>query len=64
MSLEYVLNMAKRELLPIKGVVGVSAMGNTIVVYVEDRDTANKIPGTYRGYPVVVYVVGKIAKSR
>lgn len=64
MSLEYVLNMAKRELLPMKGVVGISVMGNTIVVYVEDRDAANKIPSTYRGYPVVVYVVGKIAKSR
>jgi hypothetical protein len=62
--LEYVLNMAKRELLPMKGVVGISVMGNTIVVYVEDRDAANKIPSTYRGYPVVVYVVGKIAKSR
>jgi len=64
MSLKDILDMAKRELLPIKGVVGVSSMGNTIIVYVEDEGTAGKLPGVYRGYPVVVYVVGKITKSR
>jgi len=52
--------MARREFLPIKGVVGVSSIGNTIIVYVETPETAVFLPRTYYGYRVEVRVTGPI----
>jgi hypothetical protein len=60
MSFESVLEMAKRELLAIPGVVAVSGRGGVIVVYVEDESVSRLIPRSYRGYPVEVKVVGRI----
>jgi hypothetical protein len=57
--MEEVLEQAKRELLPLPGVVGVSARGYAIIVYVETQEDAAKVPKTFRGYPVRVEVVGR-----
>jgi hypothetical protein len=60
MSLERVLEEARRELLAIPGVVAVSYRDGVIVVYVEDEAVSYLIPRSYRGYPVEVRVVGRI----
>jgi hypothetical protein len=60
MSFNEVLESAKREFLQLPGVVAVSGRDNTIIVYVETEDDVRRIPSTYRGYPVVTRVVGRI----
>jgi hypothetical protein len=60
MSLEHVLEMAKREFLAIPGVVAVSYRDGVIVVYVEDESVSYLIPRSYHGYTVEVRVVGRI----
>ena len=54
------VSLARRELLPIGGVVGVGYSGETIIVYVETPEAAARIPRTYRGYPVVFKVTGRL----
>jgi hypothetical protein len=50
--------------LPIEGVVGVSYIGNTIIVYVESSETAAKVPRAYAGYVVTVKITGPIVTLR
>jgi hypothetical protein len=52
--------MAKRDFLPIRGVVGVSNIGNTLIIYIETPETANQLPRTYYGYPVTFKITGPI----
>jgi hypothetical protein len=51
---------AKREFLPIEGVVGVGSVDNTIVFYVETEADRAKLPTMYMGFPVVTRVVGRV----
>jgi len=51
---------AKRELLPVEGIVGVSFVDNTIIFYVETEEDRLKVPATYMGFPVQVKVVGRV----
>ena len=60
MTVQEAVARAKAELLRIEGIAGVSAVGNTIVVYVETEEDKAKVPGTYMGYPVVVKVIGRL----
>lgn len=55
---------AKKDLLPIKGVVGVGHTGNTIIVYIETPEVADMLPKSYYGYPVTFKVTGKIMPLR
>jgi len=48
------------KLLSIKGVVGVSAYGGKIIVYVEDADTMLRLPRMLEGVPVEPKIVGKV----
>jgi hypothetical protein len=63
-AIEEVVSQARRELLPLDGVVAVSYYDNVIVVYIESEDVARRIPRTYRGYPVEVRVVGRVGLLR
>ena len=58
-TIEEATSALRRQLLPLPGVVAVSHVGNTIVVYVEGPEDATKVPGSYMGFPVVVKVVGR-----
>jgi hypothetical protein len=51
---------AMREFLPVRGIVGVSSVGRTIVFYVETPEDVAKVPPSYYGYPVVVKVTGRV----
>jgi len=51
---------AKKDLLPVEGVVGVSHVNTTIIVYVETAEDAKKVPNVYLGYAVQVKVVGRV----
>ncbi|MEM2292759.1 MAG: hypothetical protein QXX41_05740 [Nitrososphaerota archaeon] len=54
------VSLAKRDFLPIRGVVGVGYVGNTIIIYIETPETAALIPKSYYGYPVTFKVTGPI----
>ena len=58
--MEEVLEAARRELLKIPGVVGVSARGYALVVYVEAPEDAARVPREFMGRPVRVEVVGRV----
>jgi len=58
-TIEEATSALRRLLLPLPGVVAVSHVGNTIVVYVEGPEDAAKVPRSYMGFPVVVKVVGR-----
>jgi len=51
---------ARRTLLPVEGIVAVSSVGNTIIVYVESEADRAKVPASILGYPVQVKVVGRV----
>lgn len=51
---------AKRDLLPVEGVVGVSWTDSTIIFYVETEQDRTKIPPSYLGFPTTVKVVGRV----
>jgi hypothetical protein len=59
-TIEEAVAHAKRELLPLKGVVGVSYANRTIIVYVETPEDARNIPSSYYGYPVIVKITGRV----
>jgi hypothetical protein len=59
-TIEEATSALRRQLLPLPGVVAVSHVGNTIVVYVERPEDAAKAPSSYMGFPVVVKVVGRV----
>jgi hypothetical protein len=59
-TIQEAVAMAKRDFLPIRGVVGVSNIGNTLIIYIETPETANQLPRTYYGYRVIVRVTGPI----
>jgi hypothetical protein len=63
-TIEEAASMLRKELLPIEGVVGVSHIGNTIIVYVESSETAAKVPRAYAGYVVIVKITGPIVTLR
>ena len=52
--------MARRDLLPIEGVVAVGSVDDAIVVYVETAEVAGRLPSTYRGFPVIFKVTGRV----
>jgi hypothetical protein len=58
--MEEVLEAARRELLGIPGVVGVSARGYALVVYVETPEDAARVPREFMGRRVRVEVVGRV----
>jgi hypothetical protein len=60
LRIEEAFEMAKRDFLPQPGVVGVSYRDNVIVIYVEDEETAKRMPTMYMGFRVLVKVVGKV----
>jgi hypothetical protein len=60
LSVEEAVSQARRELLAQRGVVAVSYRDGVIVVYVEDEETAKRIPRYYKGFPVEVKVVGRV----
>jgi len=59
-TVEEAASALRRWLLPLPGIVAVSSVGNTIVVYVEGPEDAAKVPRYYMGFPVVVKVVGRV----
>jgi len=59
-TIQEAVAMAKRDFLPIRGVVGVSNIGNTLIIYIETPETANQLPRTYYGYPVTFKITGPI----
>lgn len=60
MNIREVVSIAKRELLPIDGVVAVSHEDNYLIVYVETEDVIRRLPSTFYGYPVQFKVIGRI----
>jgi len=59
-TIEEAVAQAKREFLPVKGIVAVSWMNRTIVFYVETPQDAAKVPSSYYGYPTMVKITGPI----
>jgi hypothetical protein len=59
-TIEEAVARAKREFLPIKGIVAVSWMNHTILFYVETPQDAAKVPPSYYGYPTMVKITGPI----
>jgi ribosomal protein S5 len=59
-AIEEAVAQAKREFLPVKGIVAVSWMNRTIVFYVETPQDAAKVPPSYYGYPTMVKITGPI----
>jgi len=59
-TVEEATSALRRQLLPLPGVVAVSHVGNTIIVYVEGPEDAAKVPSSYMGFPVTVKVVGRV----
>lgn len=59
-TIEEAVAQAKRQYLPIPGVVGVGRMNNTIVFYVETEADIGKVPTVYAGYPTTVKVTGPV----
>lgn len=55
-----VKNKEEEDLLNIKGVTGVGLRNRRIMVYVESKEVASKIPVRIQDIPVSVYVTGKI----
>ena len=63
-TIEEAASLARREFLRIEGVVGVSYVDNTIVVYVETEADRAKVPTTFMGFPVITKVVGRVRLLR
>jgi hypothetical protein len=63
-TIEEAASRLRREILSVKGVVGVSYIGNTIIVYVESSEIALQIPKAYYGYTVVTKITGPIVTLR
>jgi len=59
-TVEEAASRLRREILPIKGVVAVSHVGNTIIVYVENAEVIRQLPTAYYGYPVTFKLTGPI----
>ena len=51
-------------LLGLKGVVGVAAKRDRLVVYVEDAEACARVPKALDGVPVECRVVGRLAALR
>jgi len=60
MSVADVFEKAKRVLLRIDGVVGVSVRDGRLVVFVESEEDVYKVPRVFEGVPVDVVVVGRV----
>jgi hypothetical protein len=63
-TIEEAATRARREFLPFKGVVAVSHVGNTIIVYVENAEVARLLPKAYFGFPVAFKLTGPIVTMR
>jgi len=61
-SIQEAVEAARREFLPMRGVVGVGWMDGAIVVYIETPDVARILPRTYMGFPVVFKVTGRLTR--
>jgi len=59
-TIQEAVAQAKREFLPVEGIVAVSFVDNVIVVYVETEADRGKVPPSYLGFPVQVRVVGRV----
>jgi hypothetical protein len=59
-SIEEAVSRLKRELLIIPGIVGISHVGTTIIVYVERAEDISKVAPSYFGFPVIVRVTGPV----
>jgi hypothetical protein len=60
LTIEEAVAQAKREFLPVKGIVAVSWINRTIVFYVETPQDAAKVPSSYYGYPTIVKITGPV----
>jgi hypothetical protein len=63
-TVEEAASRLRKEMLPIKGVVAVSHVGNTIIVYVENAEVARLLPKAYFGFPVTFKITGSIVTLR
>jgi hypothetical protein len=63
-TIQEAVALAKRDFLPIRGVVGVGYADRTIIVYVETAEVARLLPSSYYGYPVVFKVTGPVVTLR
>jgi len=59
-TIQEAVTQAMREFLPVKGIVGVSSVGRTIVFYVETPEDAAKVPPSYWGYPTIIKVTRRV----
>jgi hypothetical protein len=59
-TIEEAASRLRKEILPIKGVVAVSHVGNTIIVYVENTEVIRQLPTAYYGYAVNFKITGPV----
>lgn len=63
-TIQEAVAQAKREFLPVEGIVAVSWIGNTIIFYVETPADAAKVPPVYMGYVTMTKITGPIRTLR
>jgi hypothetical protein len=51
---------ARKEFLPLPGIVAIGYVDNTIVFYVEESSDIRKVPTSYQGYHTMVKVTGRV----
>jgi len=60
MTIFEAVEVARRQLLGIPGIVGIGYTRDKIIVYVESTADEAKVPPTIAGYPTEVRVSGKV----
>jgi len=59
LTIQEAVENAKRQFLSLPGVTGVSHDGQSIIIYIETAEIAQRISASFMGYPVKAVVSGK-----